>query len=92
MHRVNLDTVGRAVKEFLRSLPIDQDDVELELNGKVLCKVTRPDKLSDSEKAELRKKGQELIRRARERNKNIPAKVIAREVDDAVRTVRGQRR
>lgn len=92
MQRVKLDSAGQAIQRFLQSLPIDRDDVELELDGKVLCKVTRPNKLSDTEKTALRKKGQELLRRANERNKTIPASVIAREVEEAVQTVRGRRR
>ncbi len=92
MQRVKLDSAGQAIQRFLQSLPIDRDDVELELDGKVLCKVTRPNKLSDTEKVGLRKKGQELLRRANERNKTIPASVIAREVEEAVQAVRGRRR
>jgi hypothetical protein len=90
MQRVNLDSAGPAVKQFMRSLPIDRDDIELELDGKVLCKVTRPNKLCDAEKTALSRKGVELIEQARERNKSVPASVIAREVEDAVQTVRGR--
>jgi len=91
MQRVNLDTAGHAVKQFLRSLPIDRGDIELELDGKVLCKVTSPNRLSDAEKAALRKKGLELIRQSHVRNENVPASDIAREVEEAVQTVRGRR-
>ena len=91
MQRMNVDAAGQAVKQFLLSLPIDQGDVELELNGKVLCKITGPDRLSDGEKAALRKKGLELIQQSHARNESLPASVIAREVEQAVQRVRDRR-
>jgi hypothetical protein len=60
MQRVKLDKAGPAVKKFLRSLPIDRDDVELELDGKIVCNVSGPNKLSEGERVALRAKGREF--------------------------------
>jgi len=46
------------------------------------------DQLSESEKARLLQEGRELVRRARARNRGIPAGTIAREVRNAVKQVR----
>ena len=48
------------------------------------------DQLSEAEKARLLQEGRELVRRARERNRGIPARTIAREVRNAVKQVRGK--
>jgi hypothetical protein len=51
----------------------------------VICKVVPPHE--EIENA-LIERGRELVRRARERNRGVPAQVIEREVRDAVETVR----
>jgi hypothetical protein len=88
--RINVDNVGPAVKSFLRSLPIARDDIEVELDGKVVCKIVAPNKLSESEKSALRKKGRELLRRTHQRIQDVPSRVIAQEVEAAIRAVRGR--
>jgi hypothetical protein len=92
MKRIKLDTASRTVQQFVRSLPVDAEGVELELNGRVLCKVIPPLEFSDAEKAALMQEGRELMRRARERNKGVPARVIECEVRDAVKAVRSKQR
>jgi hypothetical protein len=92
MKRVKLDKADRSVQRFFRSLPEDQDGVELELNGRVLCKVIPPLQFSDAEKAALVQGARELVRRARERNRGVPARVLDREVREAVKGVRGRQR
>ena len=92
MKRVNLDKAAPAVKRFVRSLEVDAEGVELAIGDRVICKVVPPMQLSEAEKAALLKKGWELIRRAHERNKDVPARVIEREVREAVKTVRSKRR
>jgi hypothetical protein len=92
MKRVKLDTASRTVQQFVRSLPGDTEGVELELNGRVLCKVIPPLQFSDAEKAALIQECRELMRRARERNKGVPARVIEREVCEAVNAVRNKQR
>jgi hypothetical protein len=48
--------------------------------------------LSEAEKAELIARGRALVRKARERNKVVPARIIEREVRQAVAEVRGRQR
>ena len=91
MRRVKLDKAGPEVKNFFRSLPVAHEDVELELDGEIICKLSAGNRLSDAEKAALRKKGRELLKRSHERNKDVPAKVIAKEVEAAIRAVRSRR-
>lgn len=92
MHRVKLDTAAPAVKEFLRTLPSDPEGVELELEGTVLYKLIAPQQLTEPEKRAIIDRGRELVRQARERNKGVPAKVIEREVRQAVDEVRRRQR
>ena len=91
VQRVKLDKAPKAVKSFFRSLPFERDDVELELDGELLCKISGPNKLSNAEKAALQKKGRALLKRSHERNKDVPVRVIAGEVDHAIRAIRGER-
>jgi hypothetical protein len=104
MKRVKLDKADRSVQKFFCSLPEDVDGVELgdgaredfvgvwELNGRVLCKVIPPLQFSDAEKAALVQGARELVRRARERNKGVPARVLEREVREAVKGIRSRHR
>jgi hypothetical protein len=90
MKRINLDQAPLAVKKFLRDLPRDDEGVELELAGEVICKIIGADQMSDGEKDALLERGWELIRQVQERNKQVPAKVIQREVRRAVSEVRSR--
>ncbi len=92
MKRLSLDAAPPAVREFVASLPLDPDGVELEMNGHIVCKVLGPSHLLDAEKQALIKERWELIRRAQVRNKGVPARVLEREVQDAVEEVRRRRR
>ncbi|MEX2142677.1 MAG: hypothetical protein WD894_25710 [Pirellulales bacterium] len=92
MHRVSLDSASRSVREFFKKLPIDLDGVEIEAAGKVLCKVIPSHQLSDAEKQCLIDRARELMRRSQERNKGVPARVIEREIRDAIDEVRGRKR
>jgi hypothetical protein len=88
MKRINIDNAAGTVKQFVRSLPVGVEGIELELDGHVLFRVIPPEQLSATEKAALLEEGWELIRRSRERNKGVPGKVIEREVREAVKAVR----
>src|SRR5688572_10687380 len=90
MQRVNLDSAPAAVKNFVSALPNDPDGVELVLNGQVVRKVIGPQQLTEPERAELLDKVTKQIRRAHQRNKAVPARVIAREVQAAVEEVRSR--
>jgi hypothetical protein len=87
MKRVILDTEIPEVQEFIQKLPL-QDGVELELGGRLICKVIGPHQLTEDEKKDLIERGREIVARARERNKGVSAKVIEREVRQAVNEVR----
>jgi hypothetical protein len=90
MQRIRLDTANEAVKKLLRSLPVDRNGIELELDGALLCKIVPAAQLSDAEKQALIEERWRLIRRARERSKHVPACVLEREVDEAIDEVRRQ--
>lgn len=86
MKHISLDHADDRIKEFIRSLPIDGEGVELELGGQVVCQVLPP--LEESEKAALIERGRQLVARSRARNKGVPSKAIEREVREAVDRVR----
>jgi hypothetical protein len=90
MKHMTIDEQDERVRQFIRSLPIDPEGVELELDGQVICKVIGPNQLSDEERDAVLNRGWELIEKAHERNKGVPAKVIEREVRQAVKKVRGR--
>jgi hypothetical protein len=93
MKRMRLDSAAPAVKRFVQALAIAPEGVELELAGQVIARLFPPGRppLSDAEKAVVIARGRELVRRARERNKGVPAAVVAREVRRAVNAVRRRR-
>jgi hypothetical protein len=92
MHRVKLDRAAAAVKQFVRSLPIDSGSVELELGGKVLCRVTPAELLSDEERDALFDRVKKNLQRAHKRNRDVAANVIERDVREAVKHVRERRK
>ena len=92
MKRVNLDSALSAVKKFVSTLKVDPEGVELAIADRVVCKVVPPRQLSEAEKAALLAEGKELLARARARIKGVPARVLDREIVEAVRTVRNARR
>ena len=83
---ISLDRENDLVKQFVRSLPIEADGVALELDGRVVCKVVPA--FSETDTQRLIARGRELVRRARERNRGVPARVIECEVQEAVKEVR----
>jgi hypothetical protein len=89
---VNLDAAAPAVKKLVSTLPMDPEGVELALADRVVCKVVPPRQLAEADKAALLAEGKELLRRARARNKGVPARVLDREITEAVRSVRKARR
>jgi hypothetical protein len=91
MTRVNVDTAAPAVKSFLRSLTVDASGVEIELAGRILCKIVPPQQLSEAAKAANVADMRELLRRARQRSKAVPAKTIERDIRAAMNRVRGTR-
>lgn len=92
MKQIKLDRADDRVKAFFRSLPFEPDGVELQLNGKIVCKVVGPHQMTAADRDAIVKRGRELMRQARERNRGVPAKAIRREVQEAVEEVRGRKR
>jgi hypothetical protein len=88
MTRIKLDKADSAVKRFVRSLRVKAGEVELELNGRVVCRIIPPLEMTTEEKKTLAEDARKLIRRSQERNKGVPARVIEREVRKAVEEVR----
>ena len=88
MKRVNLDRAAPSVRRFVEEIGREADGVELELNGKVVCKLIPPQQLTAAEQAALLRRGVELIRQSQRRNRGVPHRVIASEVREAVRAVR----
>jgi antitoxin (DNA-binding transcriptional repressor) of toxin-antitoxin stability system len=92
MRKVTLDKAAPAVKKFFRALKIGNEGVEVVLNGEVVYKVVPASQMSEAEKQAMLERTWKLINRARERNKGVPARVIAREVRDAIDEVRRRQR
>jgi len=88
MKHINLDTAADDVKEFVSTLPLGDDGVELELDGQVICKVLPPQGFSEADQAVLIERVRQLVHQARQRNRGVPSKVIEREVGQAVDEVR----
>ncbi len=91
MQRIQIDRAAPAVKKFLRSLPLTPNGVQLELAGQVIGQFLPPSEFSAVEKAAVIARGRELVKRARQRNKGVPARVLEREVHEAVKEVRQRR-
>ena len=91
MRRLKVDTAAPAVKKFFQSLSIDGNGVGIELGGDLVCKIVPPSQLSESEKAAHIADVRELLRRSRQRNKRVPARVIERDIREAISSVRSKR-
>jgi hypothetical protein len=91
MTRISVDAAPPAVKKFIRSLAIDANGVEITLGGKVVCRIIPPGQLSDAEKAAQFAEVRQLLGEARDHSKRVPARVIERNIRNALKTVRGTR-
>ncbi len=91
MKRVDVDTASPEVKEFLRSLAIDANGVEVTLGGNVVCKIIRPGQLSDGEKAAQLGIMRQLLGEARANSKRMLAAVVERNIRNALKSVRKER-
>ncbi len=92
MKRLRLKNTPRAVQQFVRSLVARPEVVEFEENGQVLLRILAAPQLSTKNKSSLLQEGRQLIRRARERNRGVPARTLEKEVRQAISTVRSKRR
>jgi hypothetical protein len=91
MTRINVDTASPAVKKFIRSLAIDAKGLEVTLGGKVVCRILPPGQLSETEKADQLAEVRQLLGEARDNSKRLPATAIERNIQSALKTVRGRR-
>ena len=92
MKRIKLDQAAPAIKEFVRTLPVVPNGVELELAGVVIGKIVPPTDDVGAAKSALIARGRDLVHRARARNKGVSARTLAREIREAVVKVRGRQR
>ncbi len=88
MNKVCLDAESPEIKRFVRKLPIARGGIELELNGRIICKVVPSTVFSDAEKQALVEDRWKIIQRVQKRTKGLPPKVIEREIEQAVDEVR----
>ncbi|MFO0965230.1 MAG: hypothetical protein U0793_06550 [Gemmataceae bacterium] len=91
MKRVQVDHQPPAVKKFLEELRITPEGVELRLGGETIGKFFPPAELTDAEKEQVLARGRDLVARARRRNEGVPARILEREVHQAVNEVRRRR-
>jgi len=91
MQRINVDAAAPTVKRFLKTLTMARDGLEIELEGRIMCKKVPPMQLSDAEKAAQLTEVSTLLRKARTRAKNTPEEIIERDIQTALNTLRRQR-
>jgi hypothetical protein len=92
MKRLDLEKTPRALQQFIRGLLHHPEVVEVETNGQVLLRILPAPQLSAERRTALLEQGRALVDRSRARNENVPAQTIEREVRQAVRLVRRQKR
>jgi hypothetical protein len=92
MTRVKIDDAPHAVKHFISTMAVKSEGIELELNGRIVCRLYPPAQLSEEEKKALIDQRWHLIRQAQHRNRGVPALKIQREVRKAVEKVRRRQR
>jgi hypothetical protein len=92
MKRVNVDAAAESVKQFVRNLPVNVQGLELELDGKIVCEVIAPRSMSTVERAALVARVRQRAKKSRERNAGISARVIEREIQQAVEQVRRRKK
>ena len=92
MKRLHLGKTPPAVRQFVRSLVERPEVVEFEENGRVLLRILVAPQLPPEKKTVLLQEGRELVRRARQRNRAVPARRLEKEVRQAVDAARRKSR
>jgi hypothetical protein len=92
MKRMRLENAPRDVQQFVRSLARRPEVIEFEENGHVLLRILAAPQLSTKNKSTLLEEGRELVRRAREQNRDVPSRTLEKEVRLAVNAVRRKTR
>jgi hypothetical protein len=86
MTHISLDQESDLIKQFVRSLPLESEGVALELEGRVICKVVPP--IAETDGLAFIERARELVRRARDRNRDVGSREIEREIQAAIDEVR----
>lgn len=92
MQRLKLDSQNAAIRQFVQKLRPKREGLELEFDGEVVCKVFPPDYQPPLDQANARERLRELMRKSQDRNMGVPARVIDREIREAIDEVRGRRK
>lgn len=86
---LEIDDAPQVVQEFFASLDWQGGGIAVELHGRTLCELLPPSSFEEKDRVLIR--GRRLLRQARERNADVDAQALDREIDDAVTTVRQRR-
>jgi hypothetical protein len=92
VQRLKLDSQQPAIRQFVRKLRPKREGLELEFEGEVVCRVFPPDFEPPLDQAQAREQIRALMRKSQERNKGVPARVLEREIREAIDEVRGRRK
>ena len=87
---VSLDKEPPDVQRFIQNLAVEGEGVDLEINGRIVCRLIPSAYSTEAEKLRLVQDRWVLMHRAQERNRNVPTDVLEREVQEAVNEVRRQ--
>ncbi len=87
MARSDVGTSKQSVRQFFKRLGKVREPVEVMLDGALVAKIIAPTELSDAEKQRILDEGWAVVEKSRVRTKGIPASVIQKEVNKAVREV-----
>jgi hypothetical protein len=91
MQRVVIDTEPSSIRDFIGKLAIGADGVELELHGRVVCRVF-PAGAEDVDPEALVRQRWDLIRKAQQRTKDLSAREVENEIRIAIEEVRARAR
>jgi hypothetical protein len=84
----------RKLGEILEGVFYRGDEVKIERNGKLMGVIVSPDRYEQTEQSRNRSMDTlfELFEKNWEHNKDVPPEVLEREVNEAVREMRGKNR
>ncbi|MFL5241458.1 MAG: hypothetical protein ACJ8FY_05065 [Gemmataceae bacterium] len=91
MNRLSADSAPPQVKEFVRSLTLNANGVEVTLGGNVVCKIIPPAQLSEAQKTAQLDVVRNLLAEARARSKRLPASKVEGVIRNALKKVREER-
>ncbi len=89
--RIDLAKMKKPVRDFfMHGLGPLREPVELVFGETPVAKIVPPTEFSEAEKQRILDEGWSVVEKARARTKGIPASVIQKSVDAAVREVRAR--